>query len=106
MATGTFELQIACIHPKCGQGVHIVAIVNIGKDTKPVSLEAALEAAALRLGMRRVHAAGARAQVLCADHTGPIECRRCRFRCDTPGTCGCMGGAQFDVDRFIGGTAE
>lgn len=100
MAKGTFELQLTCAAERCGCGVSVTVTVPVAKDSPRVLIEDAVQAAAVKLGMRRVHAAGARAQVFCGEHAGPIECRRCRFQIKD-GKCPCMGGPAFDVDRYI-----
>lgn len=100
MARATLDLGMPCARSGCDHGVRIIVVTTIGAKSQPVSLSEALEAAALTLGMRRVHATGANPQILCAAHLGAIECRRCRFPVEQ-GKCACVGNPQFDVDRRI-----
>lgn len=103
MALATMDLGIACENPKCKHAVRVIVVTTLAKASPPVSLESALQAAAVAIGMVRVHTPGAKPRILCAACRGRTICRACGIeRTEDPnrGPFLCAS-PSFEVDRVI-----
>jgi len=98
MATGTLVLNLACSSKGCKHTLLLEVCTTVAKGAPAVSLEGAMQAAAVMLGYARVHAPGATPEVLCATHRGRTVCRACNIERIGNDLCAYP---SFDVDRVL-----
>lgn len=98
MSTGTMVLNLRCENPKCKHALLLEVCTTIAKGQPAVSLEPAMQAAAVVLGYARVHAPGTTPRVLCGACRGRTVCRACGIERVGDDLCAYP---SFDVDRVI-----